>query len=449
MTDVDGWGHQAAPPGPGGEIVAAIRRLQRDVAALQTRAPLRAASISEGGLVIKDGGRIRILDGGGLSAYRPDGTHAVSLGPIYDASNGGALTWYGLLVEDTAGEEALAVLTRIDTGISSIQAAPSGSFLVAAGGQVDIAAAQQLYLHATGTGENAFLYAEGGGGAFLRATSGTGPVAITSAGGSATVQGGTSVGITAGTDMFLDAADSVVVDADESVFIEAGAAGASGSVQLKIPQTAAATTRRVEFTDADGLIADFDSGGMHLYAAPAGTGNALVLNSGNGRVQTVSSSRRYKEDIEDHQVDLDAILQLRGRSWRDRAEAAENPGTTNRYAGLIAEEVHDLGLTEAVLYDPDGAPRNIQDRPLIVGLIQLAQRQQAQIDALTARLDALDGGAPAAQAARTASTAVALATHSGDVIAIPESAEPAVPTPRPQRPTPPLIPDPQPEPQEA
>ncbi|WP_407316622.1 hypothetical protein UQW22_09850 [Isoptericola halotolerans] len=67
MTDADGWkGRRAEPAGAGAAVMGYIRDLYRRVEALNSGAPLSNASISRGGLQIKDGGDVTIHDGGQL-----------------------------------------------------------------------------------------------------------------------------------------------------------------------------------------------------------------------------------------------------------------------------------------------------------------------------------------------------------------------------------------------
>lgn len=73
-------------------------------------------------------------------------------------------------------------------------------------------------------------------------------------------------------------------------------------------------------------------------------------------LRRITSSLKYKQDVEPHAVDLAALLTLEPRSWRDKAEVEEDPDTTRRHVGLIAEEVHAAGLTEFVQYATDGSP---------------------------------------------------------------------------------------------
>ncbi|WP_454728840.1 tail fiber domain-containing protein [Cellulosimicrobium protaetiae] len=77
-TDAKGWkGRPAENPSPLGPITERFRRLENRVSDLETSAPLQSATISKGGLTVKDGGGIR--------AEYEDGSPAIHFGPIFNA----------------------------------------------------------------------------------------------------------------------------------------------------------------------------------------------------------------------------------------------------------------------------------------------------------------------------------------------------------------------------
>lgn len=131
------------------------------------------------------------------------------------------------------------------------------------------------------------------------------------------------------------------------------------------------------------------------YQSTASAANTRILL--NGQIQMVTSSLRFKQDIEDAEIDPETVLKLRGRTWRSRDDVEKDPETDVRYVGFIAEEVDEAGLGIFVDYDDEG-PFAIQYDRISVALLSLARsqqqrldKQQQQIDDLTARLDALEG----------------------------------------------------------
>lgn len=111
------------------------------------------------------------------------------------------------------------------------------------------------------------------------------------------------------------------------------------------------------------------------------TQTALHINTTTGVVVETASSRRYKRDIEDYTKGLETVLQLRPVSFKYQDD--ENPN-----AGLIAEEVNELGLPEFVRYDAENAPHSIPYENFTALLINAIKDLKAENDALKARLDA-------------------------------------------------------------
>lgn len=116
------------------------------------------------------------------------------------------------------------------------------------------------------------------------------------------------------------------------------------------------------------------------------------------RVVKISSSRRYKQDIEDSTIDPGAVLRLRPRQWRYKDAVTERGDDAVVAHGLVAEEVADAGLDVAVLRDAEGRPESLDNQAITAGLVALVQRQQEQLDAqrqqiddLVRRLTALEG----------------------------------------------------------
>lgn len=92
----------------------------------------------------------------------------------------------------------------------------------------------------------------------------------------------------------------------------------------------------------------------------AGAAN-MSINTSTFRVTIATSSRKYKEQIEDYVYDdakMQIIKKVRPITYYDKSEVREK-GLENskQYAGFLAEDLHDLGLTEMVTYkdgEPDG-----------------------------------------------------------------------------------------------
>ena len=104
---------------------------------------------------------------------------------------------------------------------------------------------------------------------------------------------------------------------------------------------------RLEYSDNGNFI------GMNNNIAFSNRIDALTTSGGSnvrvasgGELRKQSSSRRFKDNIREYiGVGVSAIKQIVPKLWEDHA----GEGTK---LGFIAEEIHDLGLTNAVIYDP-------------------------------------------------------------------------------------------------
>ena len=109
----------------------------------------------------------------------------------------------------------------------------------------------------------------------------------------------------------------------------------------------------------------------------------MVVDSAGGFARS-TSSLRYKNTVNDATHGLTELLALRPVTYK-----GNNDGDTV-FGGLIAEEVHDAGLTEFVTYDDEGRPDALSYGNMVSLCIKAIQEQQATITALTKRIEALE-----------------------------------------------------------
>jgi len=114
----------------------------------------------------------------------------------------------------------------------------------------------------------------------------------------------------------------------------------------------------------------------------SGGGNVRVQS--DGLLQRDTSSRRYKNTIEDATHGLAELLTLRTVTYK-----GNNDGDTV-FGGLIAEEVHDAGLTEFVQYNDDNEPEALAYGNMVSLCIKALQELSEKNDALEARITALE-----------------------------------------------------------
>ena len=111
--------------------------------------------------------------------------------------------------------------------------------------------------------------------------------------------------------------------------------------------------------------------------------NVRVLSNGN--IVRSTSSRKYKNSITDASKGLTELNNLRPVTYK-----GNNDGETVFY-GLIAEEVHDAGLTEFVEYNDDNEPDALRYPHMVSLCIKAIQEQQTIIDDLKSRIETLEG----------------------------------------------------------
>jgi hypothetical protein len=101
-----------------------------------------------------------------------------------------------------------------------------------------------------------------------------------------------------------------------------------------------------------------------------------VMVDSLGQLGTVSSSRRFKEDIRDMGRSSQALLDLRPVTFRYKREF-DDAGKPVQF-GLVAEEVAE-SFPELVVYDGQGRPETVKYHLLSVLLLNELQRQEVAL----------------------------------------------------------------------
>lgn len=148
-----------------------------------------------------------------------------------------------------------------------------------------------------------------------------------------------------------------------------------------------------------GLLSNGPMGvtGNFTYVAAIDTGTTFPLywkSGGTNLVYRLSSSRRYKTDIKDAEFDYDALLAVRIRTFKNKKDAEEfGIENVELTYGYIAEELHDLGLTDFVVYenDEDGNPRpeSVNYMSMAMATHSIVKLQDSKIKELENTLEAL------------------------------------------------------------
>ena len=120
-----------------------------------------------------------------------------------------------------------------------------------------------------------------------------------------------------------------------------------------------------------------------------------VLVDSAGQLGTVSSSRRYKQDIEDMAGASESLLSLRPVTFRYKKTFKD--GDKPIQYGLIAEEVAEV-FPDLVVYTEDGEPETVKYHLLATLLLNELQKQGEELQVLSARLERLENAKPGAVA---------------------------------------------------
>jgi hypothetical protein len=140
------------------------------------------------------------------------------------------------------------------------------------------------------------------------------------------------------------------------------------------------------FTQAMTLGTDGSLTVAKTYAASgmsSGSGSNVVINLSNGSFFYATSALKYKQDVRDlESIDINKFRPVRYKS------KCESDDQTIDYFGVIADEVHEAGITELVNYK-DGEVEGFQYERLTVVLLKVLQEQQVLITQLQADVAAI------------------------------------------------------------
>lgn len=125
-----------------------------------------------------------------------------------------------------------------------------------------------------------------------------------------------------------------------------------------------------------------------IRGVTTGQANAVpVVIDGNGQLGTISSSRRFKDDIQPMGSVSDRLLELRPVTFHYKQPFED--GSTPVQFGLVAEEVAQV-FPELVVYGEDGEPETVSYHLLSTLLVNEVQKDRRTIDAQEDRIAALE-----------------------------------------------------------
>jgi len=185
---------------------------------------------------------------------------------------------------------------------------------------------------------------------------------------------------------------------DSSGDVSIGSTGGGARLRLNGIGTTSATYATLTYNSSNvALLSVRNDGAIFtgtstsgLAACPYNNTTAAAANmtvGTSGDLQRSTSSLKYKTDVQDATHGLVDALKLRAVTYKGK-----NDGETI-FGGLIAEEVHEAGLTEFVQYAEDGSPDALAYGNMVSLCIKAIQEQQALITQLQTDVAALKAGA--------------------------------------------------------
>ena len=106
------------------------------------------------------------------------------------------------------------------------------------------------------------------------------------------------------------------------------------------------------------------------------TGSAANMHvDSNGTFFRSTSSLKYKKEVRDYDKGLNEVMQLQPKYYKGEDDDIQ-------FAGLIAEDVHALGLNEFVQYAEDGTPDALAYPNMIALLTKAIQELEARVKEL-------------------------------------------------------------------
>jgi hypothetical protein len=151
------------------------------------------------------------------------------------------------------------------------------------------------------------------------------------------------------------------------------APGVSGGTNFAPADVADGKVNKSGDTITGGLTVNGAFVNPHARANGVSGWLALGVNP-SGQFGFQMSSRKFKRDIQDWTPDRQAILAMRLVQFYYLSDEFDH--------GLIAEELHDLGLTWLVGYDPEGQPLTVRYERIGLALLSVVQDHEARISAL-------------------------------------------------------------------
>lgn len=176
------------------------------------------------------------------------------------------------------------------------------------------------------------------------------------------------------------------------LYIEAGGGSAFRALTNANGQLETSQGFRV---DTGGAL-NVASGAEINYAAPTSASGSPVYIQTNNLLVEFTSSREYKTQIEDISFDYEKLLNVEMKSFKYNDDITRYGDEALRVYGYIAEDLHDAGLTDLVIYkrleDGTDVPHSLQFNSLNAIYHSVVQMHHKKIAELEQKVTELQNG---------------------------------------------------------
>jgi hypothetical protein len=286
-------------------------------------------------------------------------------------------------------------ISDITPGLSTITAAKGGT------GQTSYAVGDLLYANTTTTLAKLADVATGNalisGGVNIAPSWGKIGLTTHVSGTLPTANGGTNLTSFTANGVVYASSSSALATGNTLVFdgtnLMVGDTTSAGRVLAKSATSDGTTSSYVAKNSSNTILLDIISTGYFKtgvagnspYNNASGSGANMVVGS-DGALFRSTSSLKYKTDVQDATFGIADVLKLRAVTYKGKGLFDGD----KVFAGLIAEEVHDSGLTQFVQYADDGSPDALSYGNMVSLCIKAIQELNTTINTLTARVWALE-----------------------------------------------------------
>ncbi|MAG28296.1 hypothetical protein CMI47_22455 [Candidatus Pacearchaeota archaeon] len=137
-------------------------------------------------------------------------------------------------------------------------------------------------------------------------------------------------------------------------------------------------TNSIGFSAGDGLRTSIGTAGTYLYTVSVASAVEVNINGASGLLTKVSSSKRYKDNIEDLDINTEKVYDLRPVSFNWKSNGISD-------FGFIAEEVQDI-LPELVVYNEDNTPEAVKYKQLSILMLEELKKLREEVKDLKEKL---------------------------------------------------------------